>query len=911
MKTIIYIAVLTFLLVMVAADRLIVTAQLNATAQQPDYSQLKSEAERSYAQGSYARANELYAKVDKSTLAPPEVRWVKFRLADTSWRAQAATATSDTTKFEQAQQQLEEMIRTNDKEDERDLVWAESHESLADFFWTRSQVMNWGVAWPHYQQALEWWAGQREIDQARDRYLKIVFKAAEPPRPGEYYYYTYYGNHLPLEVLENALKISISENEKAHLNFLIAMTMRYTGGDWEQRQRVPEEFEAALKAGRQTDWYDDALFHYAEWMNSNGSIRQLADGQWQQEVDYVKAHELYRRLTKEFAKGETRYYDQAQQQIKNITEPTISVGASNIFLPGSELEFGLNARNIRRVDFAIYKIDLTRDVRFTRMSDEEEGEADDGAWIQKVQVAGREAVKVWSKNLDEKGDHKPIAEQVRIEGKLPIGAYLLEAKSGSLSARDLVLVTDASLVLKSTARQALVYFSNALTGAPIANAGIALWESYYLNQKWHWRKLRQTTNNDGLAVFNLKSTEGSRNLFVSAASPSANGGQAFAAGYANSAGEGDPWRIYAFTDRPAYRPKETVQWKFIARRLGNGLYSTPANQVVEYQINDPRGTKVSEGKATLNAFGSAWSSLELGEQLPLGEYKVQFWDEGRRTGIGGATLFRLEEYKLPEFKVTVQTPEQDGKKKAFRLGEKVEAIIQANYYFGGPVSNAAVEVVVYQNPFYHYWYPHRDYPWYYEDIEQQGRYYYGGQGQVIKRETIKTDASGKATLTFDTPRENYNQDFQYRIEARVTDSSRREIIASDSVRVTHQRYYVYPRPQQNIYRPKDKVTVDIKALDANDQPVTTEGIVKITRDYWWEVWVDPSGREVKGEDLRLLREKLEAKSASFPPPVTRGQKPWQIKFRGYQHDDILTQTLKTDSDGAAQLSFTPEREGYY
>ena len=69
------------------------------------------------------------------------------------------------------------------------------------------------------------------------------------------------------------------------------------------------------------------------------------------------------------------------------------------------------------------------------------------------------------------------------------------------------------------------------------------------------------------------------------------------------------------------------------------------------------------------------------------------------------------------------------------------------------------------------------------------------------------------------------------------------------MRVTRQRYYVYPRAQQNIYRPKDKVTVDIKALDANEQPVTTEGTVKVTRDYWWEIWLDPTGREVKGEEL--------------------------------------------------------------
>jgi hypothetical protein len=918
MKTIISIAVLSFLLMITAADHVRVSAKSNAMAesnnlplpgQQPDYSQLKAEAEAAYAQGSYARANGLYTRVNMAALLPAEKRWVEFRLADTSWRAQAATETSDTTKFEQAQKQLEELIRTSDKEDERDLVWAEAHESLADFFWTRRNQMNWGAAWPHYQQALDWWAGQSAGDNARDRYLRVVFKAAEPPRPNDYYFYTYYGNYIPLDVLENALKISAAENDRVHLHYLIAMTMRYAGADWESRQRIPDEFEAALKAGKQTDWSDDALFYYAEWMNSNGTIRQLEDGQWQQEPDYVKALELYRRLTKEFAKGETRYYDQAQQQIKNITEPTLSIGVSNIFLPDSETQFGLSVRNVGRVDFALYKIDLTRDARPTKSSDRDEGEADDSGnnWIQKLALAGREPVKSWSRNLNDKGEHRPLSEQTRIEGKLPVGAYLLEAKNGSLSARDLVLVTDASVVLKSSANQALVYFCNALSGAPIANASVALWESYYDNNKWHWRTLRQKTNSDGLAPFELKSTSAYRNLFASAASGAGNERQAFAVGYANANNSGaDAWRIYAFTDRPAYRPKETVNWKFIARRFGNGVYSTPANQVVEYQINDPRGTKVGEGKATLNAFGSAWGSLELTEQLPLGEYQIQFWDEGRSNGIGSAKLFRLEEYKLPEFKVAVRTPEEEGRKKAFRLGEKVEVNIQADYYFGGPVRDASVEVVVYQNPFYHYWYPHRDYPWYYDDFQQRGRNYYGGQGQIIKRETIKTDATGKAKLSFDTPRENYNQDFEYRIEARVTDSSRREIIASDNVRVTRQRYYVYPRPEQNIYRPKDKVTVDIKALDANEQPVTTEGTVKVTRDYWYEIWVDPNGREFKGDELRSLREK-----SALPPPMVKGQKPWRLKFRGYQHDDILTQTVKTDKDGAAQLSFTPERDGYY
>ena len=132
-------------------------------------------------------------------------------------------------------------------------------------------------------------------------------------------------------------------------------------------------------------------------------------------------------------------------------------------------------------------------------------------------------------------------------------------------------------------------------------------------------------------------------------------------------------------------------------------------------------------------------------------------------------------------------------------------------------------------------------------------------------------------------------------------------LASDTVRVTRQRYYVYTRAERNIYRPKDKINVDIKALDANEQPVQTEGTVRVTRDYWWEVWVDSRGREVQGEELRRVREQFNL----FPFMGTPGQRPWQLKFRGYRHEQILTQTVKTDAEGAAHLSFTPDKEGYY
>ena len=307
-------------------------------SQQHTYETLKAEAERLYAEASYSQARELYLKARAIKLQPEEARWVEFRLADTLWRAQAATQTADTTKYETAQRQLESLIRERRRAEDHDRVWAEAQESLGDLWWARRGVKDWGQAWPHYQQALDWWAGTKDLDLGRARYLKIVWTIAQPPQAEPYYYYGYYGNNAPLEILDNALKIAQNDADRARAHYLIAMTLRYRSGDLRQMRRTPEEFEAAIKAGKGSEWYDDALYHYAEWMTQMGRHLPLDDGAWRQEQAHVKALELFRRLVTEYGKGETRYYDQAQSQIENITKPSIGVGATNIFLPDSEIQ---------------------------------------------------------------------------------------------------------------------------------------------------------------------------------------------------------------------------------------------------------------------------------------------------------------------------------------------------------------------------------------------------------------------------------------------------------------------------------------------------------------------------------------------------------------------------------------------
>jgi uncharacterized protein YfaS (alpha-2-macroglobulin family) len=837
---------------------LIITAVI---AQQSDFAPIKSQAEKFYAEGSYARAHELYEKAKGMKLSAAESRWVDFRLADTSWRSQAATETSDPTVFEQAQKKLQALLET-EKPDE---ITAEINESMGDFFWLRRDARNWGGAWPYYEKALDWWAGSDQIDLARGRYLKIVKKVAQPPSPEPYYYYGYYGNYVPIEVLDNALKISTTATDRSHFHYLIAMTLRSQG---DPQDRASEEFEEAIKAGKTSDWYDDAIFNYAQLL--------------EQKSEFERALKIYRRITTEFTKGETRYYDQAVQQIKTITEPSLDLRVANLFLPTSEVQYFMSWRNLQTIQLALYRIDLIQDVNFTQNE----------TWIQNLVLSGKKPLKSWTKQAETERDYKPHQETLKLDSKLDLGAYILLASSGSVQSKDLVLVTDATLVTKTKGNQILIYFADAQNGSPLANASYKVWQNFYNGSSYQWRQQTGKTGPDGISITKFPEAQQTNQFFVTA---STGARQAFSAANSYSyAPEVLPWKIYAFTDRPAYRPEEDVQWKFIARRYDGSVYSTPSNQLVEYQITDPQGAKVKDGKAKLNAFGSAFDKLSLTEAMPLGEYRITFYDEGRHNSIGGATLFRLEEYKLPEFKVAIETPEENGKKKTYLLGENVEVNIQADYYFGGPVANANVEVLVYQNPFYNWWYPEHPYRWYYEDIYQNPYRYNYGNGQIVHRDTLKTDASGKASLHFDTPR-NSQQDFEYRIEARVTDASRREIQASDSVRVTRQRYYVYPRPEHCIYQPAEKVTVNFKTLDANQQSVQAEGQVKVTRDFWYEIWIDPNGKEVK-----VL--------SGDPRPQKEG---WKLKFQGYQHDDISTQTVKTDANGEAAFNFSPQSTGYY
>ncbi len=842
-----------------------------------DYASVKEEAERLYAEKSYARAHSLYAESQPPTVA--DQRWVAFRLADTRWRMDPEGAS------EEAREELSALLESTPRP-----LWMEIQESLGDSWWVPPQRRQWHQAWPHYEQALRGWADSRNLQRARKRYLALVERVSQPEGPSPEPY-RLHGGGLPLEVLENALSLARGDRERAQLQYLIATALR-SQGDWTLQQGIPAAFEAALRVDRDAPWYDDALYQYATWLSQHGRPVIDEHGGESYRPDHHRALELYRRLVAEFDEGETRYWPQAQRAIAEITSAQLQVMVSNVFLPGSEISFDLITRNLAEADLALHPVQLDKALDLRKRDEVWD-------WIEGVRIDESRPLRSWSMQLDSEGDHAQRQERIRLDESLEVGAYVVVAKSGRTSARALLMVSDAALVVKASGEKLAAFLCDAHSGEPLEDGAVVFWSWRGSGEKRTTHSIAAATGANGLAVVKRAHPEENVATLVVARS-----GMRQAVAQILAPGR-DPqredWRIYAFTDRPAYRPGETVEWKALARVRADGRYSTPAGDRLGYRIEDPRGTRVKEGSLLLNEFGSGFGELALDASMVLGPYRLIFTEEDGNRALGSARLFRLEEYKLPEYRVEVAAV--GAKRGAHRSGEPVEVEIRARYYFGGPVAGARVEAIVRQRDYHPDWSPPLPHAW----MEQSRRPSPGFQsGRTIGRHHLVTDAKGVARLRIDTTR-FARTDSELTVEARVVDASRREIVGRGSLRVTRRPWFVFLHPERRLHRVEDIARVGIRAQDANEQPVAIEGQVTITRERWREIWLNPAGRKVSGEPLAKLRAEL----ASFPPTHRRGERPWRLHFQGYEPELVSKQELRTGENGAAELRFELKEEGYY
>ncbi|MBW3637688.1 MAG: hypothetical protein KY445_14680, partial [Armatimonadetes bacterium] len=295
--------------------------------------------------------------------------------------------------------------------------------------------------------------------------------------------------------------------------------------------------------------------------------------------------------------------------------------------------------------------------------------------------------------------------------------------------------------------------------------------------------------------------------------------------------EREQTRVLGTTDRPVYRPGQKVNFRFVVtQRSEGGDWKPLVGRQLTVLARNPKGEKFFESKLTTSEFGSVNGELTVPATAPLSVFSLQLSDQNR---INGQTQFRVEEYKRPEFEVSISAPTE-----AKRPGETVAARINAKYYFGAPVPNAKVKYTVRKST---WWASYRfptQFDWLYASWgvgdTNTGRRNIGGEGsgEIVKEGEVTTDAQGFAELSFQTKAlesadENnwwarYSNPL-YTIEAEVTDASRRTIEAQGQVKVARQPYFAFLKAQRGYFQAGDRVPIELRTQDANEQSVAATG----------------------------------------------------------------------------------------
>lgn len=871
-----------------------------------DPARLLGEAEALRAEGSHGLALERFRALEHLELDAGTRAWVAFRSLDCAWRAARAARDPDPSVLEAARAGLEEQLDALRRPEQRGLLFAELSESLADFHWDQADSVDFDRAWPYYQQALAHWAASDEIETARARYLAIAWRLTEPrwlgrpwfEHPGSWV------SLVPVEVLENAVRIALEPADRSRANLLLALKLQQGWAAGEQR-RVRASFEAALRDGVGTPWLDDVLWFQAQWLETSGRLVLEPGLPARLEPDFVAAASVYRRLVEEFPPGSSSRTPAARERLARITAPEIGLAVTQAFLPGSRVRYELSWRNVERVELGLLPFDPLRQLALGKAPG-----VRSPAWLEALPTDGLETLARWEHRTGDDGRHVLGSATLELGPELQPGYYLLLATALGRSARALVLVSAGGLVVRESPGELLAWLCDVETSTPIPDAPVRLWQREATGQLRAWSSREARTDGQGLVRFDVR--DGARRyeaLLFAGRGP----GAAFARGGARPA---DPppsaWRIAVHTDRGAYRPGHTVHWKVIARHARGGILETPAGRELGLEVLDPRGEVRSDQRLALNEFGTAWGSFELGAADTLGEYSARFYlppapGSPERTLLGTERLLRLEEYRLPEFRVSVEAARaEDGAPRPVRLGEPLEGLVRAEAYFGGPVAGARVELLVHQRPFWWRPAPRHDYPWLHAPAQDPWTSWWGGPGQLVERLELVTDAEGQAAFRVATP-EGGGSDLEYTLEARVTDLSRREVSGRETLRVTRQAYHVEVEPGRRVVRPAEPVTATFRAQDADGRAVQVSGQATLLRRRWEEVWVDPRGVRYQGAALEEVRRGLR----HFPPVPQGDLPPWRPVRQGWVEERVAATDLATDAQGLATWRVAAPRRGYH
>jgi hypothetical protein len=468
-----------------------------------------------------------------------------------------------------------------------------------------------------------------------------------------------------------------------------------------------------------------------------------------------------------------------------------------------------------------------------------------------------EKVASWSLDLQPRPSH--FDSRVTVTTPLQkAGAYLLTARmgNGNLS-RIIIWLEDTAIAKKQLDGKVLYYVADARTGKPLEGVNLEFFgykqEPIREGNTWTNRynisikNFAENTDPNGFVIPDPAQQPPDHQWIVTATTPQ---GRLAYLGFTNvwygqrHDEEYNQVKVFTITDRPVYRPGQPVKFKFWVRQAKYDQEDTSnfANQTFPVEIRNPKGDKILEKSFTADAYGGFDGEYAIPADATLGVYGLSIPNQG-----GGS--FRVEEYKKPEFEVTVEAPTEP-----VMLGEKITATVKATYYFGEPVKKGKVKYKVQRSGYSADWYPMgiwdwfygRGYWWFAYDYDWYPGWHKWGcmrpapwwyprrptPPELVMENEVPVGEDGTVKIEIDTllAKEMHgNQDHRYEITAEVTDESRRMITGQGAVLVAREPFKVYAWVDRGHYRVGDTIEASFQAQTLDNKPVQGKGVLELLR----------------------------------------------------------------------------------
>ncbi|HNT77599.1 MAG TPA: Ig-like domain-containing protein [Anaerolineae bacterium] len=424
-----------------------------------------------------------------------------------------------------------------------------------------------------------------------------------------------------------------------------------------------------------------------------------------------------------------------------------------------------------------------------------------------------------------------LTQELVIPADVPPGLYLLNLESGYVNDQLILVLTRHTLTLKQAEGQIVAWVTDIAAttevtgvqagGAPVAGAEVGVYTR-------GGAAVAQGVS-DANGVFRAAVARDPAPYLVIARQ----GDDITAAGLTDEwRTSGTRWQAwwqpmptaqdyaaYIYTDRPIYKPGQTVFFKAVVRRDADAVLSLPPEDApVTLRIRDARNNVVQTfTDLTPNAFGTLSGTFTLADGAMLGQYAIEM----AAGGESHRQIFKVEDYRKPDYAVTFAPFPQ-----RIILGESLNFTTTSAYYFGEPAAGADIEVRLFQLEERSWW-----------DTGSEGKYtWYQTSSSPLAQGKTRND--GVYTFRWKPQDSAYWRLVNWRsslqrsvwgIEATVNDGSNQTVSSFATVEVYNARESITLDAGGYLHKPNEAFPLKVQVTDIDGAPVAKREVALTLR----------------------------------------------------------------------------------